>query len=152
MKKQLTIMIAAVLTAGALAIPASADETEITTTIDPSYTVTIPANLTVPFNQEVTDFGAVELGSPARLEPNKRIQVTMTCSGSLKNQADTKKVLPYTILTKGEEPAAFTEAVLVKAGDKQALTVNIAADDWNKAYAGTYKDTVTFNIACVDAT
>lgn len=42
---------------------------------------------------------------------------------------------------------AYTTASYLAAGDKTDLTIKIAQDDWNKAAAGHYSDTVTFDIS-----
>ena len=38
------------------------------------------------------------------------------------------------------------------AGQETPLTIAIAKDEWNKAAAGSYSDTVTFTVSYVDAT
>ena len=128
-------------------------EAVITTEIAPAYIVTIPTDTAVKFNTENTDFGAVEL-TKAQLDPGKAVKVTLTTDNKLENKADETKSLAYTIFEgKGEAvtdkvfAAAFYQAV----GDKTDLTVNITQDDWNKAYAGKYSDTVTFNVSYEDA-
>ena len=129
-------------------------QTEITTEIAPAYIVTIPTDTEVKFNTENTDFGAIEL-TKAQLDPGKAVKVTLTTDNKLENKADETKTLAYTIFEgKGEAvtdkvfAAAFYQAV----GDKTDLTINITQDDWNKAYAGKYSDTVTFTISYEDAT
>ena len=115
----------------------------IKTSIAPTYTVTIPADVTVEFNAETTTFGQIKVDS-AQIEPDKCIKVSLTTGGELKNTVDDTKVIPYTIKS-GEN--AFTSATYLKAGDSTDLTINIATDDWNKAYAGEYSDTVTFEVS-----
>ena len=63
---------------------------------------------------------------------------------NLKNKNDTSKMLAYTIRS-GEN--AFTSASYTKAGESTALAIHIAKDDWAKAYAGDYADTVEFTIS-----
>ena len=82
MKKILTLaLVGAMLTATgitafAVDYPGGTQDTEITTNIAPTFTVTIPADTTVPFNALSTEFGSVTLES-ARLAPNKAVQVTV---------------------------------------------------------------------------
>lgn len=124
----------------------------ISADVEPAYIVSIPADTTVAFNAEYTDFGAVELTS-ARLEPNKCVKVTLTTDGELNNSADDTKVIPYTIVEGKADSAtdtAYTTASYLAAGDKTDLTIKIAQDDWNKAAAGHYGDTVTFDITYTD--
>lgn len=115
----------------------------ISTMVAPTYTVSIPANITVGFNDESTDFGAIKVTS-ARIDPDKCIKVSIATDGELNNKKDAEKVIPYTVNEKGGNK--FTSATYTALGEQTNLTVNIAKDDWNKAYAGEYEDTVTFNI------
>lgn len=133
--------------------PKQADVT-ISTSIAPAYTVSIPVNATVAFDAAETDFGSVTLDS-ARLAPNKAVEVTITSDFDLNNSTDNTAVIPYTLkATKGtdeEVVAAGYSAKLQNTGDKVDLTINITQADWDAAAAGDYSDTVTFNIAYVDA-
>lgn len=125
--------------------PKTSDIT-ITASVAPTYTVTIPSNVNVAFNAETTAFGSVKVDS-ARIEPNKCIKVSLTSDGELNNAADSTKVIPYTVKS-GD--SVFTSATYSAAGEKTDLTVNISADDWNRAYAGEYRDTVTFEVSYIN--
>lgn len=150
--KKLISGISALITAAMLIAPMNvfAEDNRgvvVSTTVEPDYVVTIPLNLEVPFNQEKTDFGAVTL-TKAQLEPDKCIKVTVQCDNLLENKADANKTIPYTIY-EGKADATgdvFTTASYLTAGEKTDLTIGITQDDWNKAYAGKYEDTVTFQI------
>ena len=146
MKKPAAFTLALALSA-ALSTTAFADDdnrmVQVTAHIDPTYTVTIPANTTVNFNAVDTSFGAIKL-TAAQLDPGKSVKVALSASGTLKNAADTNKTLPYKIRN-GD--AAFTSAAYTTAGQSTALTIHIAQEEWNKAYAGNYADTVTFTIS-----
>ena len=122
-------------------------DADITTSINPTYTVTIPANTTVAFNATETDFGAIEV-TASQIHPDKCIKVALTSDGKLENSIDATKVIPYAI--KDSEGAAFTSATYLTEGDKTELSIHITADDWNAAYAGEYSDTVTFTITYED--
>lgn len=146
MKKLVSFALMLALSA-ALSATAFADDNnrsvEVKTHIDPTYTVTIPANTTVNFNAVDTSFGAIKL-TAAQLDPNKSVKVALSASGTLKNAADTNKTLPYKILNGNTE---FTSATYTTAGESTALTIHIAQADWNAAHAGDYADTVTFTIS-----
>ena len=154
MKKLLCFTLTALL-AAALAVPAFADtavnqdssEKKASTTvefkIDPTYTVTIPANTTVNFNAVDTSFGEIKL-TAAQLDPGKSVKVALSASGTLKNSIDNSKILAYQIQ---DGDAAFTSATYTTAGQSTALTIHIAQEAWNTAYAGNYADTVTFTIS-----
>ncbi len=125
----------------------------ITTEIDPTYIVTIPADTTVAFNTLRTDFGSVEL-TEARLEPNAFIRVSLESDYELKNAADVTKTIPYDVVMEEQnEDQEFVynsvmgeDIILTETGEKADLDIDITQDDWDSAYAGTYADTVTFNV------
>lgn len=119
---------------------------QITTAIAPTYTVSIPANATVAFNAETTDFGQIEV-TAAQIDPDKCIKVSLTTDGKLNNKIDSAKVIPYTV---NSESTPFTSATYFAAGDKTDLSIHILSADWNKAYAGQYEDTVTFEVSYVN--
>ena len=118
-------------------------DTVITTSIKPTYTVTIPADVKVVFNAETTSFGQIKVDS-AQIEPDKCIKVSLTTDGKLKNTSDKTKVIPYTVKS-GEN--TFTSATYLATGEYTDLTLKITKADWNKAYAGDYEDTVTFEVS-----
>lgn len=132
-------------TVGQNSVSKTADVT-LTTSIAPTYTVTIPASVNVAFNAESTSFGSIKVDA-AQIEPNKCIKVSLTTDGELNNQIDNTKTIPYTVKA-GDD--IFTSATYLASGDKTDLTINISKDDWNKAYAGEYKDTVTFEVAYIN--
>lgn len=125
--------------------PKTADVT-VTTSIAPTYTVTIPADTNVTFNTLSTSFGAVKLES-AQIDPGYAVQVELNASGTLKNQADSSKTIAYTIK---DANGAFTGAQYTTAGDKTDLTIDITQDEWNAAFAGDYSDTVTFTVSYIN--
>lgn len=120
--------------------PATA-ETEITTSITPTYVVTIPADTNIPFEATSTDLGKIELTS-AHLEPDYVVTVSAS-AGALTNDADSAYTIPYTLES---EDGVFTSVQYSAAGDYTTLTVNITANDWNSAYAGSYSGTITFMV------
>ena len=156
MKKILTLaLVGAMLTATgitafAVDYPGGSQDTEITTNVAPTFTVSIPADTTVEFNALSTDFGSVELES-ARLAPDKAVQVTVTSDYNLNNSIDDTVVIPYSLNTAEEAVDADYAATFTTAGEKVDLTIDITQAAWDAAAAGDYSDTVTFNIAYVDA-
>lgn len=148
MKKLFAIALALVLVASlsvtAFAANTTGGNADITTSIEPTYTVTIPANTNVNFNATETAFGTIEV-TASQIHPDKQIRVTLTTDGELNNTIDTTKVIPYVI--KDASGAAFTTATYLTEGDKTVLSIHITANDWNAAYAGDYTDTVTFTVS-----
>ena len=156
MKKLLTLaLVGAMLTATgitafAVDYPGGTQNTEITTSVEPTFTVTVPADTTVPFNALSTEFGSVELES-ARLAPDKAVQVTVTSDYNLNNSVDNTAVIPYSLKAGNDTLDADYAATFTTAGEKVDLTIDITQAAWDAAAAGDYSDTVTFNIAYVDA-
>ena len=143
----LTVALLMSLSITAFAANTTGGEADITTSIAPTYTVTIPADVNVQFNATKTDFGVIEVAA-SQIHPDKCIKVALTTDGKLENSIDATKVIPYAI--KDSEGAAFTSATYLTEGDKTALSIHITADDWNAAYAGDYSDTVTFTVSYED--
>ena len=148
MKKVLTfaliVTLVMSLSVTAFAANTTGGEADITTSIEPTYTVTIPANTNVNFNATETAFGTIEVVA-SQIHPDKQIRVTLTTDGELNNAIDATKVIPYVI--KDADGKAFTTATYLTEGDKTELSIHITADDWNAAYAGEYSDTVTFTVS-----
>ena len=150
--KKLFALILAVVMLATMSTTVFADNTtggdaDITTSIDPTYTVTIPADVNVQFNATETSFGTIEVAA-SQIHPNKCIKVALATDNELNNAIDNTKVIPYAI--KDSEGAAFTSATYLTEGDKTELSIHITANDWNAAYAGEYSDTVTFTVSYED--
>ena len=122
-------------------------DANITTSIAPTYTVTIPADVNVAFNATETDFGTIEVAA-SQIHPDKCIKVALATDNELNNAIDNTKVIPYAI--KDGAGAEFTSATYLTEGDKTELSIHITANDWNAAYAGDYSDTVTFTVSYED--
>ena len=143
----LTVAMLATMSVTAFAANTAGGEADITTSIAPTYTVTIPADVNVQFNATETAFGAIEV-TASQIHPDKCIKVALATDKELNNAIDNTKVIPYAI--KDSTGAAFTSATYLTEGDKTELSIHITADDWNAAYAGEYSDTVTFTITYED--
>ena len=100
MKKLVAIMLAATMLVAmsvtAFAGNSTGGDAILTTSITPTYTVTIPANTTVAFNATKTDFGKIEV-TASQIHPDKCIKVELTTDGELNNTIDNRKVIPYVI-------------------------------------------------------
>ena len=140
----LTVAMLATMSVTAFAENTTGGDADITTSIAPTYTVTIPADVNVAFNATETAFGTIEVAA-SQIHPDKCIKVALTSDGELNNAIDNTKVIPYAI--KDSEGAEFTSATYLTEGDKTELSIHITADDWNAACAGEYADTVTFTVS-----
>lgn len=150
MMKKLTALVLVIVLSLSLSVTAFAADnrnTTITTSIDPTYTVTIPANTNVTFNALSTSFGAVTL-TAAQIDPGYAVKVELNASGTLKNQADATKTIAYTVNDANGD--AFTVGTYTTAGDKTDLTIDITQEAWNAAFAGRYSDTVTFTVSYIN--
>ena len=143
----LTVCLLASMSVTAFAANATGGDADITTSIDPTYTVTIPADVTVAFNATETAFGTIEV-TASQIHPDKCIKVALASDGKLENSIDATKVIPYAI--KDSQGAAFTSATYLTEGNKTELSIHITTNDWNAAYAGEYSDTVTFTVSYED--
>ena len=143
----LTVALLMSLSVTAFAANTTGGDADITTSIAPTYTVTIPADVNVQFNATEPAFGTIEVEA-SQIHPDKCIKVALATDKELNNAIDNTKVIPYAI--KDSEGAAFTSATYLTEGDKTELSIHITADDWNAAYAGDYSDTVTFTVSYVD--
>ena len=143
----LTFALLASLSVTAFAANTTGGEADITTSIAPTYTVTIPADVNVQFNATETAFGTIEV-TASQIHPDKCIKVALATDNELNNAIDNTKVIPYAI--KDSEGAAFTSATYLTEGDKTELSIHITESDWNAAYAGEYSDTITFTITYED--
>ena len=148
MKKVFAVLMSVVMLASvsvtALAENTIGGDADITTSIAPTYTVTIPADVNVQFNATETDFGKIEV-TASQIHPDKCIKVALTTDNELNNAIDNTKVIPYVI--EDGEGNAFTSATYLTEGDMTELSIHITAEDWNAAYAGDYSDTVTFTVS-----
>ena len=143
----LTVALLTSLSVTAFAANTTSGAADITTSIAPTYTITIPADVNVQFNATETVFGAIEVAA-SQIHPDKCIKVALTTDGELNNAIDNNKVIPYAI--KDSTGAVFTSSTYLTEGDKTELYIHITADDWNAAYAGDYSDEVTFTVSYED--
>ena len=150
MMKKLTALVLVIVLSLSLSVTAFAADnrnTTITTSINPTYTVTIPANTNVTFNTLSTSFSAVTL-TAAQIDPGYAVKVELNASGTLKNQADNTKTIAYAVNDANGD--AFTVGTYTTAGDKTDLTIDITQAAWNAAFAGQYSDTVTFTVSYIN--
>ena len=98
MKKLASLAFAYALCA-ACAAPVLADETKtttITTTINPTYTVVIPAATNITFNHTDTNLNGTLHLSAAQLDPDHEVTISAT-EYELENQADNTKTIQFTL-------------------------------------------------------
>ena len=145
MKKILAIVLAAVMLA-ACSVTAFAETTNVSYNVDPSYTVSIPASVTLGDADVTADVTA----SDVILESGKKIKVELTsasntASGSTFNAKNGDSTVTYTItgdkaIAVGDTVATFT------ANGSKTLTFS-AADKTAATVAGAHTETLTFTVS-----
>ena len=149
MKKLLAIILAAVMIA-ACSVTAFAETTNVSYNVDPSYTVSIPAAVTLGDSAVEADITA----SDVILEGGKQVVVELTsasntASGSTFNAKNGDSAVTYTIT--GDEAIAVGDTVAIfTANGSKTLTFS-AADKTAATVAGTHTETLTFGISVESA-
>ena len=69
---------------------------------------------------------------------------SVSASGKLKNSKDESKTIAYKIMDGNKE---FSTATYAESGNSTNLTLSIDKSEWDKAYAGSYSDTLVFTIS-----
>lgn len=150
MKKLLAIVLAALMIA-ACSVTAFAETTNVSYNVDPSYTVSIPAAVTLGDSAVEADITA----SDVIMEDGKQIKVELTsasntASGSTFNAKNGDSTVTYTIT--GDEAIAVGDTVATfTANGSKTLTFS-AADKSAATVAGTHTETLTFGISVENAT
>lgn len=160
MKKLLTIMLALVmvlsLSVAAFSAGITQDsntktaDTSVTFNVDPTYTVTVPATVTLAkaadgsYKQDATI-----TATDVRLLEDQTITVTLASDFKLiTDAAGATYELDYKV-TVGDSSTAIatgdTVATFTTDTNSQSSTLHFAAE--NPTYAGEYSDTVTFTIS-----
>ena len=119
--------------------------TTVTYEVAPTYTVTIPATVTLGETAKIEVENVV-------VEKGKQVEVALTEANDFKVATTEGAELPYTVTANGENIAAGGEILAVNPKDGKSGTANITFDIDEAAiqYAGTYTDTATFIIAVKD--
>ena len=145
----LTVCLMATMSVTAFAANTEGGSTEVSFNVDPAYTVTIPATVTlekkdvegvITYENDYT----IEAVAGVRLKKNEYIEVTVASDFEMTTTEGA--TLAYSI-TAGGNAVANNGVVATFGTDKnaQSTTIHIAANDPD--YAGEYTDTVTFTVA-----
>ena len=145
MKKLLAIIIAAVMIA-ACSVTAFADTTTVTYKVQPTYTVSIPAAVTLSDADVTADITAsdvvIENGSQITV---KLTAASNTASGSTFNAKNGDSTVTYTIT--GDEAIAVGDTVATFTADGSKTLTFSAADKSATTIAGEHTETLTFTIS-----
>ena len=149
MKKLLAIILAAVMIS-ACSVTAFAETTNVSYNVDPSYTVSIPAAVTLGDSAVEADITA----SDVIMEDGKQVVVELTsasntASGSTFNAKNGDSTVTYTIT--GDEAIAVGDTVATFTADGSKTLTFSAADKSGATVAGAHTETLTFGIAVENA-
>jgi len=154
MKKSIVIL---ALCAGtmpfSIAAQAADRQTEVTFSVEPSYTVVIPEN--VVLQKTLNPMGTVTYENDEqsvsvekiRIGSEQSLKITLTSDYHLDVDGTMYYSIPYTVKAGDKSVTADDDLVAVystKQGS-QETPLHFAAED--PAFAGTYSDTVEFNIS-----
>ena len=119
--------------------------------VDPAYQVTIPVDTSMRFNETETSYGNIVV-EQAQIEDGKCIQVSLLSDLNLKNSNNSKAVIPLSDFWRRmrREAGHLHQRSIQKPGKRHLLLSRLKKEDWKKAAAGEYADTVTFTISYVD--
>ena len=120
----------------------------VTYSVNPGYTVTIPETVTIGTDgteKTVSAEGVV-------VKKGQYVSVTLADNNNFTVKTTEGAELPYTVSKGGETVAAGGEVLAVNPKDGKTGTANITfdIDETKIQYAGTYTGTATFTIAVKD--
>lgn len=159
MKKFFALVLALCLLCAGTALateygPASSNpQTVLTTTLDETYTVIIPATLSIPFNSTSTNLPikvtALRLLPTGTAENTVRALYVKVNQPNLElvNTADSSSKISYNIV--GGEGTPARTYYFTATGTKN-FNVTISQSEWNNAAAGTYEETITFTVGIIN--
>ena len=146
MKKILAIILAALMIAACSVTAFAADTTTVTYEVQPTYTVSIPASVTLSDADVTADITAsdvvIENGSQITV---KLTAASNTASGSTFNAKNGDSTVAYTITADSAVAVGDTVATFTADGSKP-LTFP-AADKSAATTAGEHTETLTFTIS-----
>ena len=120
--------------------------TTVTYNVAPTYTVTIPTDVTIDGNSTTISAENVVV------EKGKYVSVTLADDNDFTVKTAQGAELDYTVTANGEAVAAGGEILAVNPTDGKtgSATVTFAIDEAAIKYAGTYTGTATFTVAVKD--
>ena len=133
----------------------------------PSWTLTIPANMTIEYSAAQTEidlFNDVSIGNIENLPDTQQINAYFQFTGSFVNDSDSSKTIPFTVLGTTTSGSSVLEAGsnhLIKythwvdlvnsftgwdTGEViTSASINITPEAWSAAAPGTYTTTFTYS-------
>ena len=118
---------------------------DVTYSVNPGYTVTIPPTVTIGTSGTSAEISAADVV----VEKGQYVSVTLAENNDFTVTSGEGATLTYTV-TKGDQPVSAGDEILaVNPADSAAGTANITfdIDESTIQYAGTYTGSATFTIA-----
>ena len=121
---------------------------DVTYSVEPGYTVTIPPTVTIGTSGTSAEISAADVV----VEKGQYVSVTLAENNNFTVKTTEGAELTYTVTSNGEAVAAGGEILAVNPNDGKTGTATITFDIDESAikYAGTYTGTATFTIAVKD--
>lgn len=133
----------AMMIAAAFPVYAENETTEISTSVDSTYTLTIPKKTDIIFNAESTDLTGT-LKVTGNVLPTQSVVVTAETKDLYNSVQNT--TLPYKLMNETEEftTSTWNEEELRAENKEFRLSVAIEKSEWDKAEAGSYEGSIVF--------
>lgn len=121
---------------------------DVTYSVEPGYTVTIPPTVTIGTSGTSAEISAADVV----VEKGQYVSVTLAADNNFTVTSGEGATLTYTVTKGGQPVAAGDEILAVNPADGKTGTANITFDIDESAikYAGTYTGFATFTIAVKD--
>ena len=144
----LTVAMLATMSVTAFAANTTGGSMEVTYSVAPAYTVTIPETVTIGADGTSAEISAANVV----VEKGQYVSVTLATDNNFTVKTTEGAELTYTVTANGETVAAGGEILAVNPADSATGTATITfnIDETAIQYAGTYTGSATFTIAVKD--
>ena len=121
---------------------------DVTYSVNPGYTVTIPPTVTIGTSGTSAEISAADVV----VEKGQYVSVTLAADNNFTVTSGEGATLTYTVTANGKDIAAGGEILAVNPADGKTGTATLTFDIDESAikYAGTYTGSATFTIAVKD--
>ena len=143
----LTVAMLATMSVTAFAANTTGGSMEVTYSVAPAYTVTIPETVTIGANGTSATVSAEDVV----VNKGQYVSVTLAADNNFTVKTTEGATLTYTVTANGEAVAAGDEILAVNpaSADNGSTEITFAIND-EIQYAGTYTGSATFTIAVKD--
>ena len=144
----LTVCLLATMSVTAFAANTTGGSMEVTYSVAPAYTVTIPETVAIGADGTSATVSAADVV----VNKGQYVSVTLAADNNFTVKTTEGATLTYTVTANGEAVAAGDEILAVNPADGKTGTATITfdIDETKIQYAGTYTGSATFTIAVKD--